>query len=154
MGKNEVFLADYPSPLGCLRVSGRGASISGIAMVSGKRAPGRLPADVRRSLDLYFSGKKRGNAGRFVLKGTPFQEKVWKALSTIPWGESISYTELARRVNKPKAVRAVASAVGRNPVAVLVPCHRVIGSDGSLRGYAYGLKKKAWLLAHESRSNG
>ena len=154
MKKNEAFQADYASPLGRLRVSGQGAVISGISMVSGKRAPGTLPAAVRRSLDLYFSGKKQRKAGRFSFKGTPLQEKVWKTLSTIPWGENISYAELARRVKEPTAVRAVASAVGRNPVAILIPCHRVIGSDGSLRGYAYGLKKKAWLLAHERRVHG
>ena len=154
MKKNEEFSAHYLSPLGCLRVSGQGPAVSEISMVSGKKASGSIPAEVKRSLDGYFSGKKQRGSVRFMLQGTALQEKVWKELSAIPWGKNISYAELARRVKQPKAVRAVASAVGRNPVAVLIPCHRVIGSDGSLRGYAYGLKKKAWLLAHESRANG
>lgn len=151
--EGQEFSAVYPSPLGKLRVSGRGKSISAISMSSRGRLAGKLPLSVRVSLDLYFKGSgKKG--GRFVLEGTPFQKNVWKTLSSIPWGESISYAELARRVKRPKAVRAVANAVGQNPVAVLIPCHRVIGSDGSLTGYAYGLKKKAWLLNHEKMRRG
>jgi O-6-methylguanine DNA methyltransferase len=88
------------------------------------------------------------------LEGTAFQKKVWKALQTIPWGGSISYGQLARRIGRPTAVRAVAGAVGDNPVPILVPCHRVVASDGSLGGYAYGRRKKAWLLRHERRPRG
>lgn len=82
--------------------------------------------------------------------GTPFQETVWRALRRIPAGSTVTYAELARRIGRPTAVRAVAAANGANPVAVLIPCHRVIGSDGSLTGYAGGLECKAWLLARES----
>ncbi len=154
MKQDTSFSASYPSPLGILRVSGRGADISAVSMVSRGRVAGKMPSSVRRSLDLYFKGSRKGVGGRFLIEGTPFQKNIWKALSSIPWGESISYAELARRVKRPKAVRAVAHAVGQNPVAVLIPCHRVIGSDGSLTGYAYGLKKKAWLLAHEKKIRG
>lgn len=145
-----VFSGVYSSPLGRLRVTGDGGRISGIALVTGPgRGSGVLPARVRQSLDGYFRG--RPQKSRFALKGTPFQKKVWAQLASIPWGSSVSYAELARRIRKPRAVRAVANAVGSNPVAVLVPCHRVIASDGSLGGYAYGLKKKRWLLRHESK---
>ena len=161
MKKNEAFSADYRSPLGRLHVSGQGSSISGISMSAAGRLPagqagkaGKLPAPVRLALDKYFKGSTHPPRGRFLLKGTPFQTKVWNTLSSIPWGESISYGELARRIKRPKAVRAVANAVGSNPVAILIPCHRVVGSDGSLTGYAYGLKKKAWLLNHEKMDRG
>ena len=146
----KPFSAIYNSGLGRLRVSGRGGQISGIALVSSGSSKGILPANVRRSLDLYFHGKPAKGA-RFILQGTPVQKKVWSTLSTIPWGGTLSYADLAKRVKRPKAVRAVANAVGSNPIAILLPCHRVIGSDGSLTGYAYGLKKKSWLLSHEKR---
>ena len=149
----KPFEAVYRSPLGRLRVTGAGDRISGIVLVaaSGRSRGGRLPDRVRRSLDAYFRGRPGKARGRFLLQGTPFQKKVWKTLSTIPWGGSISYAELAKRVKRPSAVRAVAGAVGRNPIAILVPCHRVIASNGGLGGYAYGLKKKNWLLKHERR---
>lgn len=147
---SRAFSGFYDSPLGRLRVSGEGPRISSIALVEG-RGRTKLPPRIARSLDLYFTGERRKTAARFILKGTPLQKKVWRELSTIPWGESLSYSELARRVKKPRAVRAVASAVGKNPVAVLIPCHRVLAADGGLGGYAYGLKMKTWLLGHEKK---
>ena len=150
----KPFSAIYNSGLGRLWVTGAGDRISGIALVAGKAArKGKLPQSVRRSFDLYFQGKPATRA-RFALEGTPFQKKVWQALATIPWGDTVSYAQLAHRVKRPRAVRAVARALGQNPVPVLLPCHRVVGSDGSLTGYAYGLKKKAWLLSHEKRRRG
>jgi len=111
-----------------------------------KRDPGGLTSAMRR----YF----RGEIG--VLKdlpvgtaGTPFQESIWKALRRIKDGTTISYAELARRIGKPKAVRAAGLANGQNPISIVVPCHRVIGSNGSLTGYGGGLPRKQWLLAHE-----
>ena len=83
--------------------------------------------------------------------GTPFQERVWRALRDIPYGTTISYGELARRVGEPTAVRAVGAANGANPICIVVPCHRVIGADGSLTGYGGGLPRKRWLLAHEAK---
>jgi len=89
-----------------------------------------------------------------VFAGTPFQNKVWHALRTIPAGETLSYGALARRIGDPKATRAVGLANGSNPIGLVVPCHRVIGSDGSLTGYGGGLERKKWLLAHEARHAG
>ena len=85
----------------------------------------------------------------FLLAGTPFQQRVWQELARIPFGTTITYAQLAQRVGQPKASRAVGSANGRNPVSIIVPCHRVIGADGKLTGYGGGLDKKQWLLAWE-----
>jgi methylated-DNA-[protein]-cysteine S-methyltransferase len=112
--------------------------------------PGRDPGGLTTAMRRYF----RGEIG--VLKdlavatsGTPFQTSVWKALRRIKDGTTISYGELARRIGKPRAVRAAGLANGQNPISIVVPCHRVIGSDGSLTGYGGGLHRKHWLLAHE-----
>jgi methylated-DNA-[protein]-cysteine S-methyltransferase len=108
-----------------------------------------LPA-VAEILGRYFGGDLSVlDTVPVELNGTPFQKKVWLALRRIPSGATISYAELARRIGSAAAVRAVGSANGANPVAVIVPCHRVIGSDGSLTGYGGGLDRKQWLLAHE-----
>jgi methylated-DNA-[protein]-cysteine S-methyltransferase len=106
-------------------------------------------------LKAYMEGEVRAiDALPVAFAGTPFQNEVWKALRTIPAGETLSYGALAKRIGAPKAVRAVGLANGANPVGVVVPCHRVIGSDGSLTGYGGGLERKRWLLAHEARHAG
>jgi len=111
------------------------------------RAP--LP-EVSAILARYFAGETAAiDRVPVELNGTAFQKKVWTALRRIPCGRTISYAELARRVGEPAAVRAVGAANGANPVAVIVPCHRVIGSNGTLTGYGGGLDRKGWLLAHE-----
>jgi methylated-DNA-[protein]-cysteine S-methyltransferase len=111
-----------------------------------KRDPGGLTSAMRR----YFKGEIGVLTDLpVVTSGTPFQTSVWKALRRIKDGTTISYRELARRIGKPRAVRAAGLANGRNPISIVVPCHRVIGSDGSLTGYGGGLDRKRWLLAHE-----
>ncbi|WP_448518872.1 methylated-DNA--[protein]-cysteine S-methyltransferase [Rhodoflexus sp.] len=102
-----------------------------------------------RQLTQYFESTRKSFELPLDLQGTPFQQRVWEELSAIPFGQTISYADLARRIRQPEAVRAVAAANGRNPVWVIVPCHRVIGADGSLTGYAGGLWRKEWLLNHE-----
>ena len=99
----------------------------------------------------YFAGTLHAFDLPLAPRGTPFQLAVWNALLEVPWGETISYAELARRVGKPSAVRAVGAANGANPIPVIIPCHRVIGSNGSLTGYGGGIERKQWLLAHEGR---
>jgi len=106
-------------------------------------------AQCARELDEYFSGTRKTFDVPIMLKGTPFREKVWAQLEHIPFGETISYLELANRVGNPKASRAVGSANGKNSIWLIIPCHRVITSDGSLGGYAGGLWRKEWLLEHE-----
>ena len=106
--------------------------------------------DARAMLSRYFAGDCAAiDAVRVELNGTDFQKRVWRALRRIPGGSTISYAELARRSGEPTAVRAVGAANGANPVALVVPCHRVIGSDGTLTGYGGGLERKRWLLVHE-----
>jgi methylated-DNA-[protein]-cysteine S-methyltransferase len=108
-----------------------------------------VPA-IRAVLSCYFAGEHAAiDAVAVELNGTEFQKQVWQALRRIPPGTTISYAELARRIGEPAAVRAVGAANGANPVALVVPCHRVIGSDGSLTGYGGGLDRKRWLLDHE-----
>jgi methylated-DNA-[protein]-cysteine S-methyltransferase len=106
-------------------------------------------AAARAQLDAYFAGELTEFTVPLAAAGTPFQERVWAALRGIAFGETISYLELARRVGDPKAVRAVGGANGRNPIPVIVPCHRVIGADGSLTGFGGGIERKRWLLRHE-----
>ena len=101
-------------------------------------------------LDAYFSGQHPRWDVPLLLAGTAFQQSVWRELLTIPWGTTISYGELARRLHKPRAVRAVANAVGANALSIFVPCHRIIGSAQSLTGYAGGLPAKHFLLTHEA----
>ncbi|MCW5737779.1 MAG: methylated-DNA--[protein]-cysteine S-methyltransferase [Enhydrobacter sp.] len=111
-----------------------------------KRDPGGLSSAMR----CYFNGEIGVLANLPVTTtGTPFQNSVWRALRTIEGGTTISYAELARRIDKPRAVRAAGLANGQNPISIVVPCHRVIGSNGSLTGYGGGLERKQWLLRHE-----
>ena len=100
-------------------------------------------------LDAYFAGELQTFDLMLEPHGTPFQRAVWSELGRIPYGEVTTYSEIARRVGKPSACRAVGAANGRNPIAIVVPCHRVIGANGTLTGYAGGMWRKRWLLAHE-----
>ena len=113
-------------------------------------AVARLHSDARRALEAYFTGDVQA-VDTLVVRtgGTPFQREVWAALRTIPAGRTVSYGTLATRLNRPNAMRAVGMANGANPVSIVVPCHRVIGADGSLTGYGGGLPRKQWLLEHE-----
>lgn len=111
---------------------------------------GQVPDRIRQALSAYFAGDSGALAGlAWATGGTPFQRKVWAALTEIAPGTTWSYSALALRIGMPKAVRAVGLANGANPISVVVPCHRVIGADGSLTGYGGGLHRKRWLLAHE-----
>jgi methylated-DNA-[protein]-cysteine S-methyltransferase len=116
---------------------------------------GAAPEAMKLSIDRYFRGDLEAlNEVAWATAGTDFQRSVWRALTTIAPGETLSYRGLAERVGRPKAMRAVGLANGSNPVAVVVPCHRVIGADGSLTGYGGGLRRKQWLLEHEGALGG
>lgn len=104
---------------------------------------------LEKELGEYFAGKRRTFDLPLAPQGTPFQKKVWETLRTIPYGETISYAQEAERFGNPRAVRAVASANGRNPISILIPCHRVMATGGGLGGYSGGVEKKAFLLALE-----
>jgi methylated-DNA-[protein]-cysteine S-methyltransferase len=112
--------------------------------------PARNPNDLTRAISRYFAGELTAIDSLPVeASGTPFQREVWRALRNIPCGTTISYSQLAGQIGRPAAVRAVGLANGSNPIGVVVPCHRVIGSDGSLTGYGGGIERKRWLLQHE-----
>lgn len=104
----------------------------------------------KKQLDDYFKGKLKQFNIKYEYSGTPFQEKVWKELLNIEYGTTISYKELAKRIGSPKSVRAVANAVGKNKIGIIIPCHRIIGSNGTLTGYAGGLDNKKYLLEIEN----
>jgi AraC family transcriptional regulator of adaptative response/methylated-DNA-[protein]-cysteine methyltransferase len=107
---------------------------------------------LKKQLNEYFEGKRQEFTVPLFVKGTEFQESVWRALQTIPYGSTFSYKQQAEAINRPKAVRAVANANGINKIPIIIPCHRVIGSDGSLTGYGGGLWRKKWLLDLESKN--
>jgi methylated-DNA-[protein]-cysteine S-methyltransferase len=139
------------TPTGLVEIEVDDGALVGLNFVDESDAPTDDPSGIAAALRRYFDGDLDAIVDLPVRfdRGTPFQQEVWAALRTIPVGETISYAELARRVGRPTGFRAVGSANGANPVAVVVPCHRVIAADGSLGGYSGGLDNKAWLLAHE-----
>ncbi|HSJ64621.1 MAG TPA: methylated-DNA--[protein]-cysteine S-methyltransferase [Gemmatimonadaceae bacterium] len=156
-----------PSPVGDLMLAATDTHLIGVrfaphsedavARQGWMRASGGTPADAilteaRAQLDQYFSGERTAFHLPLAPTGTDFQMQVWSSLQAIPFGGTISYGELARRIGDPKAMRAVGAANGRNPIPIIVPCHRVIGADGSLTGYGGGMERKRWLLAHEGAS--
>lgn len=151
------------SPLGPLLLVGTEDALTAIWLPSGRdrlepdpdwREAAAPFAEPRRQLDAYFAGTLRRFDLRLAPAGTPFQLRVWRALCDIPYGETTSYGELARRLGQPAAMRAVGAANGQNPLSIVVPCHRVIGSDGRLVGYGGGLPAKALLLDLERRVAG
>ncbi len=109
---------------------------------------------LKKQLKEYFRGKRKEFTLKLVLSGTGFQQRVWKELQKIPYGETISYSEQASSLNNPRSVRAVAHANGLNKIAIIIPCHRVIGAYGNLTGYGGGLDKKRWLIDHEKKYSG
>ncbi len=148
------YFATLPTPLGELLVSSDGAALTGLTF-DARPEPDWLPdpatlAPSVRELRAYFAGELREFTLPVNLSGTPFQKRVWAELTRIPYGETISYAELAKRVGKPTASRAVGGANGANRVCVVVPCHRVIAADGTLGGFGGGLWRKAWLLNREA----
>jgi methylated-DNA-[protein]-cysteine S-methyltransferase len=155
---SPILTTTVGSPVGPLTLTAVDGVLTGLHMHRQRHAPkssdGWVPddaafKDVVAQLDAYFAGELLEFDVALDLEGTDFQRRVWAGLCDIPYGETISYGELAGRVGNPKASRAVGLANGRNPVAIIVPCHRVIGADGSLTGYGGGLDRKVWLLDHE-----
>ena len=139
------------TPIGHLRLSSDEIGICGLDHTSGPVCGTEDPVllEAVRQLKEYFSGSRKAFDLPLHLVGTPFQLKCWQALQKIPYGETRTYGEQAAAIGKPSACRAVGGANHRNPVMIIVPCHRVIGADGSLTGFGGGLDMKAWLLQHE-----
>lgn len=141
------------TPLGIAKIIGDEDGISVISVSDEGTVSAEIPIVLRDAvlqLNDYFEGKRNDFAFKLNPSGTKFQQKVWKRLLEIPFGKTMSYLELSKKLGDVKAIRAVASANGKNPLWIVVPCHRVIGTDGSLTGYAGGLWRKKWLLEHEN----
>ena len=142
------------TPLGFAKLEGDEFGLSNVTILdSEEKLTDVIPEELEDAvyqLNEYFEGKRTQFSLILNPEGTDFQKKVWQALEQIPYGKTISYLELSKTLGDPKAIRAVAAANGKNPLWIIVPCHRVIGSDGSLTGYAGGLHRKKWLLEHES----
>jgi methylated-DNA-[protein]-cysteine S-methyltransferase len=158
----DVSITYYKSPLGLLRVGGTSSYINEISFVdhlddseaeqAGLRGP--VPPLVIQCIEQliqYFQGQRRVFDFPICQEGTPFQQSVWTELTAIPFGKTLSYLELSRRLGDTKAIRAAAAANGKNNIVIVVPCHRVIGSKRDLVGYGGGLWRKKWLLDHETR---
>lgn len=141
------------SPLGSTKIEGDANGIAVISVLEEAEVSTEIPTELQEAvtqLQEYFEGKRTEFNFKLNPKGTEFQQKVWKELLQIPFGKTTSYLELSKKIGDVKAIRAVASANGKNPLWIVVPCHRVIGTDGSLTGYAGGLWRKKWLLEHEN----
>ncbi len=141
------------TPLGIAKIVGNEEGISEISVSNEGIISSIIPIVLQEAvsqLNDYFDGKRGNFTFKLNPSGTEFQQKVWNGLLEIPFGKTMSYLELSKKLGDVKAIRAVASANGKNPLWIVVPCHRVIGTDGSLTGYAGGLWRKKWLLEHEN----
>ncbi len=149
----KVYKTNYESPLGCIEIAGNPEGVLSINIQDGPceafaPIPDCLKACIQQ-LHEYFQGTRREFSLDLVFQGTDFQKRVWKALTKIPFGETVSYKDIAKAIGNIKGVRAVGNANGKNKITIVVPCHRVIGSTGDLVGFASGLWRKEWLLNHE-----
>lgn len=146
----------YKTPIGIAEIIGNNDGISSISVLDNEvEIPTNIPISLQecvQQLDEYFKGERTTFTIKLNPKGTEFQQKVWKELSQVPFGKTKTYLEQSKKLGDVKAIRAVASANGKNPIWIVIPCHRIIGSDGSLTGYAGGIWRKKWLLEHESPS--
>ncbi|MDX2465287.1 MAG: methylated-DNA--[protein]-cysteine S-methyltransferase [Porticoccus sp.] len=144
---------DYmDSPIGTIEIKASIHGITHLVFTDKKNSPintCNVLNQCKIQLNEYFSGKRKSFSLPLDPKGTDFQKSIWSALVDIPFGKTVSYGDIANVINHSKAVRAVGAANGKNPISIIVPCHRVIGSNGKLTGYAWGLERKSWLLAHE-----
>ena len=151
----------YDSPQGRMLLVANDEGLCGVYFDGQKYLPDIDPAwrhdpnhttleQAKRELEEYFAGERKRFEAALAPEGTPFQRAVWRAISTVAFGETITYGELAKRAGSPGSARAAGAATGRNPISVIVPCHRIVGSDGSLTGYAGGIERKRALLALES----
>ena len=141
------------TPLGITKIVGDENGISEISILNEAEISKKIPKELQQGvsqIEEYFSGKRKIFDFKLNPTGTDFQQKVWQELLKIPFGKTVSYLELSKKLGDAKAIRAVAAANGKNPLWIVVPCHRVIGSDASLTGYAGGLWRKKWLLDFES----
>jgi len=161
-GSPAMDYTTYESPVGPLLLVGERDAIAGLYFHHGKHTPTPAPdwcrandapvfAEACQQLDAYFAGQRQQFDLKLAPQGTDFQQRVWQQLRLIPFGETISYGELAKRIGDPKSSRAVGAANGKNPISIIVPCHRVIGADGTLTGFGGGVETKRTLLELEQQ---
>ncbi|HEY3698001.1 MAG TPA: methylated-DNA--[protein]-cysteine S-methyltransferase [Spongiibacteraceae bacterium] len=158
MKNSTIYCIAIPSPLGKIFATATADVVTGLYFEGQKYFPATLPPltesnailkKLQKEIDDYFAGKRNSFSAELQPHGTPFQQHVWQALQGIPRGKTLTYSEIAAQLGLPTATRAVAGAIGRNPISIVIPCHRVIGKDGSLTGYAGGVERKAALLRLE-----
>jgi methylated-DNA-[protein]-cysteine S-methyltransferase len=154
-----MYTSIFASPLGNLLLTSNGVALTGLYLDGHRGHPSAgagsssdlaVFADAHEQLERYFAGELRSFDLDLEPSGTPFQHRVWEALSDIPFGATVSYADIARQIGQPTASRAVGAANGRNPISIVIPCHRVIGTNGTMTGYGGGVSRKVWLLEHET----
>lgn len=153
---SEFTILDCPSPLGVIEITGTEEAIYDISFTDKEEVDHPLEEGTPTTLKLcynqlneYFRGERQTFSVPYKFAGTVFQESVWQALTTVPYGKTASYLDIAKVIGRDKAVRAVGSTNGKNKLSIIVPCHRIIGANGKLTGYASGVWRKEWLLNHE-----
>lgn len=160
-GGHGMYKIDYLSPIGVIEITSDEQAIHTI-LFSEKEQPKHLihsvlPSVLRdcyQQLEEYFAGTRKEFSIPYIVDGTAFQQDVWKALTTIAYGKTASYKDIAETIHREKAMRAVGAANGKNKLNIIIPCHRVIGANGNMTGYAGGLSRKKWLLDHEQTNIG
>lgn len=161
MTQSKENMAYYRSPIGTIKMTSNGKEITSLDFVDGKiisenttnwDTKPMILQECFVQVDEYFKGEREVFSVKIIFNGTEFQEKVWKELLNIPFGQTRSYLDIAEKIGDRNATRAVGSANGKNRIAIIVPCHRVIGNDRKLTGYAGGIWRKKWLLEHERKN--
>lgn len=155
MESNQI--AYYKTPIGIAKIEGNTQGITSITVMDTDQQPSQnIPSCLQacvQQLQEYFEGNRKHFTVTLNPSGTEFQKKVWQALQTVPYGKTSTYLKQSKAMGNVKAIRAVAAANGKNPIWIIIPCHRIIGTDGSLTGYAGGIWRKKWLLSHENPSH-
>lgn len=149
-----TYITYYNSPLGLIKISGSNSAVNAISFVEAVDDPENttdILDDCKAQLQQYFAGTLKTFAVSIVAEGTVFQQQVWQQVQQIPFGNTCSYGDIALQLQNETASRAVGAANGQNPIAIIIPCHRVIPKNGDLTGYAWGMQRKHWLLAHEQK---
>ncbi len=154
---NEEFYSYFESPIGFVEIIADKNYLRAVKFIDElpeeKKKGNKITISARKQLKEYFNGKRKTFELPFEFKGTEFQNEVWKALTKIPFGSVVTYQDIAKLTGNEKAVRAVGSANGKNPIPIIVPCHRVIAKNGKLSGYAGGVERKEWLIEHEAKNS-
>lgn len=154
MKDTDLQSANYLSPVGNIEITGSSKGISALIFTEKEFKQNSIPPPLSsciQQLDEYFKGNREAFTIKLNVAGTDFQKEVWKLLLDIPYGKTTNYMEIAKKMGNPKTIRAVGIANGKNPVSIIIPCHRVIGTNQELTGYAGGLWRKKWLLEHEQK---